>query len=420
MENLDSPDLPAFWCYGIVALAGLVVAYGNVTKSLEGMDDRWRFWSTWLLFAAYALVPLLLYWLLAWTGVVRDTSVVAAVVVGLGYRQVATTGVAGIKLGGQWPVWQPFVSWANRIADRIVARHAKERAAAFERLERLMSKHDNVRAQLQALATELAVENGAGPALKQALQQLEADFEASLPSASALSPPGPLGEESLARLRARRLLKEVRTHAGDFEQALMDRAIFSKRELDDLFGRKSSWAKAGWVLAGAAVAVMLLWVWAPWGNPSLRREFYIWRMGIANATPADQDRTHAYFVGAVGEGRGDVILRLVGKLEDRTTTTVYADRALPLTVEARAERADLDSLVIPALIDALRAPQADVRARVQNTLVGIRELDYPNRPLADATRTWSPTAQDAATEIEVHRRAWLAWWRAAPPTDAER
>lgn len=426
MDQLTSPDLPVFWCYALVTLVGLFVARRNVAKSLAGMDAKWRFASTWLLFAAYLLLPVFLFWLLAWTDVVHDTSVVAAVIVGLGYQQVATTGVAGISIRGQLQIWQPFEAWSNGIAQRIIDRHVNDRVTAFDRLEVKISDNEEARAALDQLAREMAVEAGDNVAatLVQDIARIEADLKAIAPAPAAGGTGVGTGTEgSIRRLTSRRLLREVRSRAVDFEKTIVDRGVLTEEALDDAFGRTTSRTAVGLVVVAVALGGWLAWDRAPWRDSTLQREFYVWRMGLQNATPADHDRTHGFFTRVLGDtlvrdststaAAGVVATRIVEQLRKRTTTTIYADRAMPIIIEARARRPSLDSYIVPALAQALRAPNADVRTRVQNTLNDVRALDYSSHAIIDATRTWAPTDQDRPTLIESHLRAWLAWWLAA-------
>ena len=120
MAGFASPDVPAYVCYAIIVVFGIVVAVGTINRLLEGYPDHWAFASTWGLFAAHAAVPVILFWLLDYTGAIHDTSILAAILVALGYRQIFTGSVQGVTLPGQAAgFWKPFEAWVAAVADRI-------------------------------------------------------------------------------------------------------------------------------------------------------------------------------------------------------------------------------------------------------------------------------------------------------------
>ena len=117
-----SPDLSAYYCYLLVLFFGLVTAYARVSRLFENFPGAWGTASIWPLLLAYTLIPVLLFWVLDRTNAIHDTSVFAAVLIGLGYRQVIT-GKTGLKIPGNISsVWQPFETWANWVAERITMR----------------------------------------------------------------------------------------------------------------------------------------------------------------------------------------------------------------------------------------------------------------------------------------------------------
>ncbi len=88
MDLAISPDLSALCCYTIVAIVGAWVAGRQIAGRLSGIPGLWLEWRTYLLFMLYTAVPLAMFWLLDRGGAIADTSVFAAVLVGLGYQQI--------------------------------------------------------------------------------------------------------------------------------------------------------------------------------------------------------------------------------------------------------------------------------------------------------------------------------------------
>ena len=59
-----SPDLPAFWCYGVVVAVGGWVAGRQISVRLDSIPGVWLQWRTYLLFMLYTSLPDGLFWLL--------------------------------------------------------------------------------------------------------------------------------------------------------------------------------------------------------------------------------------------------------------------------------------------------------------------------------------------------------------------
>ena len=122
MTGFASPDLPAFWCYAIVFAVGAIVSASVVNQLLSQYPDRWAFAGTLMLFVAHTCVPVALFWFLDYAGALHDTSLFAALVVAVGYKQIFAGGIEGITLPGQTSrLWQPFEAWVKRVGDRVQA-----------------------------------------------------------------------------------------------------------------------------------------------------------------------------------------------------------------------------------------------------------------------------------------------------------
>lgn len=90
MDLNVSPDLDAYCCYGLVLALGAWIGARQISGRLGGIRAIWFFPRTWLLFLAYLVVPVGLFWLLDRTGAINDTSFFAAVLVGVGYERIIT------------------------------------------------------------------------------------------------------------------------------------------------------------------------------------------------------------------------------------------------------------------------------------------------------------------------------------------
>jgi hypothetical protein len=85
MDLSVSPVLEAYVCYAVVLLLGAVTAVIQISRRLGDLAGVWTVPQTWLLFVLYLLVPIGLFWLLDRTSAITDTSLFAAILVGVGY-----------------------------------------------------------------------------------------------------------------------------------------------------------------------------------------------------------------------------------------------------------------------------------------------------------------------------------------------
>ena len=155
MDKLVSPDLPAYWCYIVVIVLGLITARSNVNRILSNQRGYWAFPGTWLLLAAYSVLPLVLFWFLDYTTAIKDTSLFAAFVIAVAYQQVFAGGVQGIVMPGQTSgLWQPFEKWTQTISTRIAISSKRSRDAFDEQVNSYIIADSGRVAGLQSLALE--------------------------------------------------------------------------------------------------------------------------------------------------------------------------------------------------------------------------------------------------------------------------
>jgi hypothetical protein len=75
VSGFASPDVPAYVSYLIVIVFGAFVARARVSSLLQAYEDRWAFVGTWLVFFAYVVIPIALFWFLDYTDAIHDTSI---------------------------------------------------------------------------------------------------------------------------------------------------------------------------------------------------------------------------------------------------------------------------------------------------------------------------------------------------------
>ncbi|HVA48438.1 MAG TPA: hypothetical protein VNH11_18890 [Pirellulales bacterium] len=127
MDLSTSPDLDVRFCYAIVVLLGVIVAvrqFGTRFPDFVG----WRFPETWVVFLCYVGVPVLLFWYFDRIKAISDTSLFAAVLIGLGYERILSGKLDPLPvIPDASKLWQPFIAWSNRVADLAVAYREKLR-----------------------------------------------------------------------------------------------------------------------------------------------------------------------------------------------------------------------------------------------------------------------------------------------------
>jgi hypothetical protein len=400
MDLSVSPDIEAFWSYLIVLLLGLFVAYRQVTSRLEGFKDIWLVGDTWILFFAYVAIPLGLFWLLDRTDAVKDSSLFAALLVGIGYERIlaGTNGTLAAPQGlGSY--WSPFVAYANRVAEKI--RDAARRA--------------DRRLQKRLLANILA-----DPARYEALEELAKSLTPNVAALdqelAAVDADAHLGPGAKRERKAGILYEEVRA-ADDFLYELRAKSLVTRGWYAwhaHQLGSKLSALLVGLVLAGA-----VLYVRHQASVPQLDVDYALWRMEKPNASSSDLFRAER---------------RLMQRLHDiDAAIAAYAFRGLGERLRApEPVLARIDSLLhvalnsrcaarrsgveLPALlVEALTAGNADVRARVQRALVYLSEGQRAEPP-ADL-RDWSPSEGDSVTDLQRRIAQWHDYWRAVSPAD---
>ena len=91
-----------------------------------------------------------------------------------------------------------------------------------------------------------------------------------------------------------------------------------------------------------------------------------------------------------------------------------ADDVLRVVVDLHGPTVSV--VVVPQLIEALRTENADVRLRIQRTLLDLQRADYSRASLEKGLAEWLPAKDESAGDIDARVRVWQAWWFAAKRT----
>jgi hypothetical protein len=395
VTEFASPDLPAYWCYAIVFVVALVVSFVSVNLLLSQYPNRWGFSGTILLFAAYTILPVVLFWFLDYVSALHDTSLFAAVVVAFGYRQIFAGGVQGIALPGQTPLlWKPFEAWVRRVADAVQTRQ-KEHLDLFTEAVK-----DFVRASPERLKKFEAL-------VKERTKSF-ADLQKALAEIDALPP-----EAGVELRRVCALWTDLRLSEPDHWGYLLYRAGLIP------FGRYWLWLKDGrsiLISGGLTLIVITVALLASQSYAGRRTDvttrFYQWRALKPTSTEADRFRTTTYLEREVRQAPTparvhDLLGPLVSRLSFKDLPAKQTDDLLRMLVNVHSTA--VDAVVFAPLIEALRTENPYTRAAVQRVLLGLANADFPQQSVPDDLKGWQPSKDDTALDVDRDVREWQAW-----------
>jgi hypothetical protein len=384
VSGFTSPDVPAYISYLIVLVFGALVARTRVSSLLQAYEDRWAFVGTWLVFFAYVVIPVALFWFLDYTDAIHDTSIFAALVVAVGYQQVFAGGIQGITMPGQsTALWKPFEAWVRQVADRIETLN-----------KRYLDRFDEqVRASIASKPDRITI-----------LQQLVNDRTRD---------PAVLGQAVAAAKTDRQkvdiLWRDLRSSQPEQYGLIAKRAKLVSPWLYFRWQQKGQ----GKLMTAAvilAVVSVALYGWSRLDEPGIWRTFHKWRLFKSNVTDRDRFRTRAFYVDLLRPGDANataVLASLTPELSYSALSTRQADDVLRLVIDCHSSSTDAATLNL--LVDALRTANPDVRARVQATMVHLASASFADRPLEEPLKTWAPSKDDSLAAIDTRVAAWRRW-----------
>ena len=391
MDLSVSPDLAAYICYGIVFLLGLFVAVVQVSKRLGGMEGVWFVWRTWLLFIAYAAVPVALFWLLDRTGAVTDTSLFAAVLIGVGYERIIAGGSETLRAPGEVSaIWTPFVAYADKVAKAVLERGAQNQRRLAEKIITEIIEAPDRYAALESLALGRSSDSAA---VRAALSEID-----KVPESGA----------------ADKLEKKTRYLYGlllsipDIHYLLKSKNIVSGNLYWRHIKRLAQLGAMVTLMIGVAALVAVVLTRCPDYREITAAHYYVWRLGKTTSTSVDQFRSRRHLVTlmerypAIREMATEQLIYLVRRpglpMErvDLVLQTLLESRAPPIDDLARQ------------LVQTLRAGSLDARTRVNDVLVFLSSSC--STEVGSALKDWKPTERDSSTTLEERISGWNHYW----------
>lgn len=391
MDLAVSPDLEAFFCYAIVFALGLIVARRQVAQKMASFKGAWISLQTWLLFLAYSLLPVGLFWLLDRTGAIHDTSLFAALIIGFGYRQILEGSLNSISTSGEISaLWKPFVGWTDDVAlgitRRIMRRDARFRERVISQLAKDAAQlgHLRVLVESRTPAANLAK-------LKQNLDEIETTYES-------------LGEDTVNENKAKLLYEKV-TALEDFEYLLYRRGITRRWTY---FWYAQEWRSKALALGvGLALAIGIATAVQQLTTPKNLVAYYAWRLRKPGTTELDRFRTQRELRAWLATGDQRIAQatceRLAGLLQRPDLAVDRVETLLQLLVENHRIAAGSERMVA-LLIDSLHSESLDIRVRI-NTALHYLAARWRLSVSADLAQ-WNPSLQISPTELEQRIEAW--------------
>lgn len=392
MDLSVSPDLAAYFCYGIVFLLGVFVAVAQVKRRLGGMDGVWFVAGTWLLFIAYIAVPVALFWLLDRTGALADTSLFAAVLIGVGYERIITGGNQTLRAPGDVSaLWTPFVAYADKVSKVVLERGAQNQQRLAEKIITEIMQVSGRYAAFEALALARSSDTVAVRAGLAEIEQAQGSGDADKLEKKARYLYGLL----LSVPDIHYLLKNKNVVSGKFYW----REIKRLAQLIPIVG-------IGIVVTVALAA--LVYVYHP-EYREIAATYHVWRLGKTNSTSVDQYRSRRRLVTLI-KAEPAVMVKATDQLmylvQRPGLPMERVDLVLQTLLESRSQPPNED---LPLkLVQALRAGSLDARGRINDVLVFLSS-SCPTQVDA-ALKDWKPTERDSSTMLEEKVNRWNRYW----------
>jgi len=400
-------DLNPLWCYAIVLLAGALSAYWEVSDRFKPYPDAWKLAGTWLLMLAFTALPALLFFVLDRTGAIHDTSVFAALLIGFGYQQVLSGQIASAKAPSEVSIlWQPFVKWVDWMNGRIRQRVARDDNRLREKLiADVLSSKDKYQ-----LLLNLIVQHVPNP--KDVQEKLKAEEE------SVKDLQDPIDKASAIRFRQAARLYEALLGIDDYRYLLKRADLLVPSDLNSPGTRLPSFTSFFLFCLFLLFLIALLPVGAStkaWMYGQYRADlidFYVWRVARTNSSEADKYRTNEQLVAYLANPQtaSYACQDLAAVLRYESLSPKDADRVLATLLANDPPGGACNPLLHQLLFEALRAPNSDVRARIQDSLIWLYSEESPKEKLPDSLKNWKPKPSESPADIEQNISLWRTTW----------
>jgi hypothetical protein len=390
-----SPDVEAWLCYLVVGVIGLLIAIREVKKRFESVSGQWACFGTYLLLLAYMAIPVALYFILDWTGAIRDTSIFAAIFVAFFYERILT-GQAGqqVKVAESLTSWWPsFLAWANAVASTVglkireneeffdkmaVAYIARRKDEIFERFQNL--------AQSGLFTDKRFLDEDLKP-IEEEFQKIQVD-------------------EKLKKERKAQIIFANVKYPAQFRKALRDEKIIGW-SFYKWYGKRWRMAVKQLGTVGLAAGLALIIVFTYFGQLPSWTDYYAWRLRKTNTSQFDQYRA--------AQGMAEILKKGASAPKDLDQLAQLLQRpdfpAERVSILLRVFYQSRDFLkgrqkqLQGALLGALRTSRADVRFQVHQVLLFLAP-SWGVSSISDSLKSWRPLDNESVTDVEQRLEEW--------------
>jgi hypothetical protein len=386
-----SPDWDSRYCYLAVLICAFLSARVQLGGRLAILQQKaiyaWGLLSTWIVFSVYLIFPLALFWLLDRTGALSDTSVFAALLVGLAYPAILSGGTNIKTTEGLAGVF----AWLNKSMDDVITRTTSMVALKSQLFQRAvvdqLEKDGNALAKVRELALQYADMRA----------QAKADIEAKKDD--------PRGQAELVYDLATGSALGLKP----ITDALPELGIRARSP----YAEAKRWRIRYFCGVTALCAACIVYMFSPGG----RLQFVTWRLTKAGISEMDLHRTREALTRLLGTNDAvadKVRPRLIAALQQPGLESKRADEILQLLIAHRGDRKTAGFVKLAmSITDAVRVDSVDVRARVNHALVLLADEANAGKKAdekLDELRKWEPLAKESLIDLEQKWRAWHEWW----------
>jgi hypothetical protein len=399
MDLNVSPDLDALYCYGIVLVLGAATAIRQISTRLVGIGGIWLVPRTWLLFAAYIGVPIGLFWLLDRTGAMVDTSLFAAILVGVGYERIITGRNDTLRAPGEVSqFWTPFIAYGDRVARSVREKIARSQRRLDERVIAGIVEDATRFKALESLATSRSPDIAA----------LQSQLDAIDKTAASRGVADVLEQKT-------RLLYGVLATVPDGYYLMKSKGVIGRRLYWFNVQRGRSFIQSA---LAAAVVVALVAVGVRYVHPDyngLLTDYYVWRAGKTNSSSIDQFRSRRHLLELMKDPARErsATSQLTTLLRRPALPMERVDLLLQILLESRGHPGGNGGLP-QLLVQSLRTPSVDARTRINDVLKFLAER-CPTKVDKDGS-SWRPNEGDSTAVLEERLKTWEDYWATSCPS----
>lgn len=363
------------------------------------------------MFAIYLATPLALFWLMDRYGVLNDTAVFAAIVVGAAYPAILNGSFGGLKTPDGWQsLWKPVDSLADAVTTWITERSERN----TRRLQEWVVRHMVVDQKAMADILQLARTAPGAENIDEELKQID---KPTLLQGGAVEPfpiPLPGNLQALLETPTQRQRRATKIYIYASSIPDFERTIQSTKIINDSSFYVISPLYRSRIVIGCMVAVLLVacgLVGYVVSQPSIILAYNIWRFEKTNASAMDLSRTKSNLRELLENPTTSTTTcnGLCAALQTPGLSTDRIDSILQTLLETRSIFRDNNISLPDLLTSSLRVNSPDSRSHIHQALLFLaleRDSAFLNKTLSD----WNPGKGNSVTELEKMIGAWESYW----------